>query len=167
MHTQDLLMTFETGNPEETFAVAARFASEIKPGGVILLQGGLGAGKTQFVRGICAGLGMPDLWEVDSPTYTIVNHYDAGPGVDHIDLYRLEDLSGLDEIGFEDLLRAPAIKLIEWPERLIGYPLTTVDFHVHIQIGNGDRRSIRIAAVRGEEPHECQKPHSLHREQPV
>lgn len=105
-------------SPEETMAIAAELAALVAPGEAVLLSGPLGAGKTQFARGFCAGLGLAELYLVDSPTYTIVNHYDVGPGVDHLDLYRLNGDDGLEELGFEEMIASPTIKLIEWPERL-------------------------------------------------
>ncbi len=118
MASADLPITRLTRSPEETFAFAAELASQVKPGEAVLLSGPLGAGKTQFSRGFCAGLGLAELYLVDSPTYTIVNHYPVGPGVDHLDLYRLGGDDELEELGFEDILASQTIKLIEWPERL-------------------------------------------------
>lgn len=125
MEMSNLPYACETSDPDQTMAVAASFAALVEAGAVVLLSGPLGAGKTHFARGFCKGLGMMDLWEVDSPTYTVVNHYDVGQGVDHIDLYRFSGASDLDDIDFEEILASPSIKLIEWPERLDNYPINS------------------------------------------
>ena len=130
--------------PRDTFEFASQFARKLKAGDLVLLQGDLGAGKTQFARGVCAGLGLKDLWEVDSPTYTLLNHYEVGPGVDHLDLYRLEGKNFFDEIHFDDLLQTLTIKIIEWPERLKNYPLTSPFYLVNIEIQDADQRVIQI-----------------------
>ena len=127
-----------------TMALASALAKHIQPGDIILLQGDLGAGKTNFVRGLCAGLGMTDLWEVDSPTYTVVNHYEVGSGVDHLDLYRFSDPHELEEIGFDDMLASPSIVVIEWPERLHAYPLPGKPWLVRLTIQDADSRKIHI-----------------------
>ena len=142
----DLPYTCQTKSPEETHQLACRFADLTAPGNLVLLRGDLGAGKTQFVRGLCDGLGMAELWEVDSPTYTIVNSYGVGAGVDHIDLYRFQNGSELEEIGFEEMLATSSIKVIEWPERLAGYPLPPPDFMIHIHIEGASVRTIHITA---------------------
>jgi tRNA threonylcarbamoyladenosine biosynthesis protein TsaE len=91
-------------------------------GDVVVLQGELGAGKTEFVKGVCRFLAVDDL--VTSPTFTIINQYKGElPSGDevkvyHVDLYRIEDPAELAKIGFDDMIFAhDAIKLVEWPER--------------------------------------------------
>ena len=151
MLKSDLPITCRTVGPEETFQLATRFAALSQPGNLILLQGDLGAGKTHFVRGFCAGLGMTELWEVDSPTYTLHNHYAVAQGVDHLDLYRFSDAAELDEIHFEELLDAPSIVVIEWPERLRGYsPMPVPDYLVQFAIVDEEVRTITIKLVTGE-----------------
>jgi tRNA threonylcarbamoyladenosine biosynthesis protein TsaE len=108
---------FTSSSEAETRAVAARLAGELQPGGVLLLSGDLGAGKTAFVRGLAEGLGIdPD--EVTSPTFTLVHEYRGGrlPLI-HVDLYRL-DRADLDEIGLDQDLAALGVIAVEWSERL-------------------------------------------------
>ena len=140
----ELPLTCLSNGPQETEKVAAQLAALAGPGDLILLSGNLGAGKTHFVRGFCAGLGLEALWEVDSPTYTIVNHYEIGPGVDHIDLYRCTGEADLEEIGFEEMLASSSIKLIEWPQRLETYPLPTPTFIVELKIREPQTRALSI-----------------------
>lgn len=133
-----------TQSPEDTFQVAAELAPHCTAGDILLLHGEMGAGKTHFCRGFCHGLGFHDLYEVDSPTYTIVNYYDAGPGVHHMDLFRLSGDGDLDEIEFEELLADPSIKLIEWPDRLKQFSLPTIRFVVTFEMTRPQERKIRI-----------------------
>ena len=108
---------FTSNSEGETRAVAARLATRLEPGAVVLLSGDLGAGKTAFVRGLAGGLGIdPD--EVTSPTFPLVHEYRGGrlPLV-HVDLYRLES-ADLDEIGLDTDFAATGIIAVEWAERL-------------------------------------------------
>jgi tRNA threonylcarbamoyladenosine biosynthesis protein TsaE len=99
---------------QATAAVGAALASALRPGDVVALSGPLGAGKTQLVRGVLAALGHPG--EVPSPTFAIVQPYeDLSPRVWHVDLYRIEDLGEIDELGLDSV--GDAVLLVEWPER--------------------------------------------------
>ena len=110
-------MTRLTHSEEDTQAIARELATTLRAGDVVLLSGNLGAGKTAFVRGLAAGLGIdPD--EVFSPTFTLVHEYRGGRlNLYHADLYRLEKTAtgdlGLEEMGVDD-----GVLAIEWPDRL-------------------------------------------------
>jgi tRNA threonylcarbamoyladenosine biosynthesis protein TsaE len=83
---------------------------------VVTITGELGAGKTTLVQAICAGYGVTD--DVTSPTFALVHEYQAPRApVHHLDLYRLDRPEQLDEIGWDELVTARAIVLVEWPER--------------------------------------------------
>ena len=136
-------MTGEFGSASEadTIAIAARLAAALEPGAVLLLSGDLGAGKTAFVRGVAAGLGL-ESDAVTSPTFTLVHEYRGGrlPLI-HVDLYRL-DSADLDEIGLDGELAGRGVVAIEWPERLSR--AVPGALKVEIRDEGGDRRSIRI-----------------------
>jgi tRNA threonylcarbamoyladenosine biosynthesis protein TsaE len=101
---------------EATAALGARLAAMLKPGDLVLLEGGLGAGKTALARSIIRTLiGDPSL-EVPSPSFALVQPYEAnGTPVLHADLYRITNPHEVDELGLFD--RPDAIVLVEWPER--------------------------------------------------
>lgn len=100
-----------------THALAARLAGLLRAGDAVLLEGPLGAGKSEFARAVLrAAAGDPAL-EVPSPTFTLVQSYDlpAGPA-HHFDLYRLDGPEGLEELGWDEAREG--IVLVEWPDRL-------------------------------------------------
>jgi len=104
---------------EGTRAVAAELAAGLVPGAVIALTGDLGSGKTEFVKGLVAGLGSPT--QVTSPTFTLVHEYrDGRLPLFHMDFYRLKTEQELELIGFDDYLAEPGICAIEWANRFPG-----------------------------------------------
>ena len=106
-----------TEAPQETLALARRFASLLKPGSVVGLLGEMGAGKTHFVKGVVEGLGG-DPAQVDSPTFAIINAYQARLPVYHVDCYRLESEEEAWIAGVETCFDGRAVSLIEWPEHI-------------------------------------------------
>jgi tRNA threonylcarbamoyladenosine biosynthesis protein TsaE len=111
------LGTRVTHSEDETAAVARDLASSLQAGDVLLLSGNLGAGKTAFVRGLAAGLGL-DPEEVSSPTFTLVHEYRGGRlTLYHADLYRLEKVA-TEDLGLEEMGVADGVLAIEWPDRL-------------------------------------------------
>ena len=113
--------SLSTGGPEETRRIGASLVSRLRPDGILLLQGEMGAGKTVLVQGIAKELGVAD-GAVQSPTFTLIHEYPcADESIErliHIDLYRL-DPSEVEASGVLDALGDPgAIKVVEWSERL-------------------------------------------------
>lgn len=107
---------FISFNAQETMDLAGRLARIVSPGSVVALRGDLGAGKTCFAQGFLAGLGVEEA--VTSPTFNLVQIYDTDQGeVWHADLYRVEDLSEIENLGLEDVM-GRMICLIEWPDRM-------------------------------------------------
>lgn len=106
-------MTIETYKSEETFLVGRKLASVITPGSVVALTGDLGVGKTVFTQGFAEGLGIKE--HVNSPTFTIVQVYDSGRiPFYHFDVYRISDISEMDEIGYEEYFYGDGVCLVEW-----------------------------------------------------
>ncbi|NOT47423.1 MAG: tRNA (adenosine(37)-N6)-threonylcarbamoyltransferase complex ATPase subunit type 1 TsaE [Acidobacteria bacterium] len=135
-----------SSDPDETFAIGERLAGELRGGDVVLMRGGLGAGKTLLTKGIVHALGY-DVDEVTSPSFSLVNLYKtAEHNIYHIDLWRISEGSdaafavGLDEI-LED---QQAIVIIEWAERLGGKNLNARVFDIVIEGDGDDPRKISI-----------------------
>lgn len=129
---------FISACPESTFNYGFRMGEQLRGGEVILLSGPLGSGKTVFVKGLCAALGIEED-EVTSPTFTLVNLYPGRLRLYHIDLYRLDEgLSAASAIDLDDLLAdLECVIVIEWAERLGAYPLPDNAVRVLIT-GDGD-----------------------------
>lgn len=119
MTSEDSRFSFHSLAPEQTRSAGVALARVVPGDGIVLsLSGGLGAGKTQFVKGLAEGLGLDPSF-VTSPTFAIVNEYrpQTGPQLIHMDFYRLESEMALEEVGFLDLLAQKAILAIEWGDR--------------------------------------------------
>lgn len=108
-----------TRSPEETLALGRSFAATLAPGHVVALEGTLGTGKTQFVLGVSEGLGVES--PVSSPTFALINVYAARSGsLVHADLYRIDTLAEVAELGLEEYFNGRSICIIEWADRVPG-----------------------------------------------
>ena len=110
------MATYRTRSEAETIALGQRLARELPLGGVVLLIGNLGAGKTTLAKGIVSGLGAAPPDEVSSPTFTLIHDYGDGRAY-HVDLYRLDESRELATLGLDELFDSGAPVLIEWGER--------------------------------------------------
>ena len=124
-------------NETAMMAFGGKLADDLPEGGIVLLKGDLGAGKTTLVRGLLKHLGHKG--NVKSPTYTLVEPYQLQSRlVYHFDLYRLGDPEELEYIGGRDYWESDALCLIEWPEQAQGY-LPEADLVVEISYQNSGR----------------------------
>lgn len=133
--------------------LAELIAFLLRPGDLIALHGDLGAGKTTLARGLIQALSHPHAVEVPSPTFTLVQTYDtARLQLAHFDLYRLNDPTELDELGFDDAI-ARGVALVEWPEkageRLHG---TRLDVTIAESAGSSEARDVTLAADKAWRP---------------
>jgi tRNA threonylcarbamoyladenosine biosynthesis protein TsaE len=138
--------TFESRSPEATFEFGERISRELQAGDVVLLQGGLGAGKTLLTKGVMSGLDF-DVDEVTSPSFALVNLYRTQKfDVYHIDLWRIEKSENAAfEIGLEEILNEPnAAVIIEWAERLGEHRFSSRVFEIKIHGDGDDPRNIRV-----------------------
>ena len=141
-------MVYESNTPQETFELGKRLAEAAKPGQVYCLDGDLGVGKTVFTQGFARGLGITG--PVNSPTFTIVQQYEEGRlPLYHFDVYRIGDISEMDEIGYEDCFYGSGVSLIEWSElseELL--PERAVHVTIEMDLERGfDYRRIRVEGL--------------------
>ncbi len=122
-------ISIHSGSVEETRNLGRVIGSNISPGDIVLLTGGLGAGKTTLTQGILWGLGSDEY--ARSPTFVLVNEYNARIPVYHMDLYRLDTFEEIDGLGLEDYLFGDGLCVIEWADKARGYfPLDHVDISI-------------------------------------
>jgi tRNA threonylcarbamoyladenosine biosynthesis protein TsaE len=134
---------------EQTLAIGRALGAAMQSGDVLALIGSLGAGKTQLVKGMAAGLGVIDLRKVNSPTFVLVNEYQGRLHLYHIDAYRLSDGSELHALGFDEMCSASdAAVVIEWADRVEDV-LPDNHVRIHLHVTGPDRRELVLEA-RGE-----------------
>lgn len=137
------MATLISHSPADTGALGEKFGRAAQHGWVIALSGELGAGKTQFVKGVARGLGLSA--RIHSPTFTLAAEYNGGRlTLFHLDLYRLENDEQIRSAGIEEFLHPDGVAIIEWAERL-GNPHLPVDAWKRVQIdilGETDRKIV-------------------------
>jgi len=138
----------ESFSAEDTFALGLKIGQTVEKGTVYTLNGDLGVGKTVFTQGVAKGLGIEG--PVNSPTFTIVQIYDEGRlPFYHFDVYRIGDVSEMDEIGYEDYFYGDGVCLIEWAqliEEILPDHFTSITIEKDLEKGF-DYRRITIKEV--------------------
>lgn len=138
-------MIIETRNAKETYQLGVEIGQKAKKGQVYTLVGDLGVGKTVFTQGLAHGLEIEE--PISSPTFTIVQVYDEGRlPFYHFDVYRIGDISEMDEIGYEDYIYGEGVALIEWAnliEEILPQERTCITIEKDLQQGF-DYRKITI-----------------------
>ena len=139
------MATIISHSPEETFDFGRRIASTLRGGEVLALDGDLGAGKTQFVKGVAAGLGHD--CDVTSPTFTLIHEYTGGRlPLYHFDFYRLETEGDALRAGLDDYLGGRGVVAIEWAGKFpVLLPKETR--WLQFRAGDGDTREIEEAGA--------------------
>lgn len=135
---------YRSFSENDTMRIAQEICSFIPPGTVVAFSGGMGMGKTAFVRGALKAYGNDSF--VSSPTFSLVHDYGGNPNVYHFDMYRVTDLDDLYSTGFFDYLDDSSVLFIEWSENIISaLPENTV----FVDISQGDNAEERIIKVSG------------------
>lgn len=130
---------------KQTRDVASQLAQHLKAGDIVNLVGDLGAGKTTFVKGLASGSKIrPE--EVSSPTFVLMNIYEASTPIYHFDLYRLEGTEDMRQMGFDEFFYGEGIAVIEWAERL-GELMPPAYLRVEIKHQGESERAISIYGV--------------------
>ena len=134
-----------TRTPDETQKLGKTIGKWIEHPLVIGLTGDLGSGKTAFVQGLAEGLEVPGDYYITSPTFTLINEYPGRFPLFHIDLYRLDGISDLEDIGLDELLYGQAVIAIEWAEK-ISDGLPAEHLTMTFEITDDDYRRISLIA---------------------
>lgn len=108
------MLKYNTESAEETSNIGEQLGGLLSKGNIICLSGDLGAGKTAFTKGIAKGMGVKDY--VTSPTYTIINEYEGRLPLYHFDVYRLNDVSEMYELGYEEYFFGDGVVVLEWAD---------------------------------------------------
>ncbi|MPY91781.1 MAG: tRNA (adenosine(37)-N6)-threonylcarbamoyltransferase complex ATPase subunit type 1 TsaE [Acidimicrobiia bacterium] len=134
-----------TSSAEQTRALASALGAVVAAGDLVLLTGELAAGKTTFAQGMGRGLGVEE--PITSPTFTLHRRYQGRLEFNHIDVYRIDQIDEVADLGLPELLDGPAVTLIEWGE--VVAPVIPPDFlEVRIGLGEGDDdRTFELAVV--------------------
>lgn len=140
------MSVFVSHSTAETESFAAALAGCLQKGDVIALYGGLGAGKTAFVRGLAQGLGTTD--EVSSPTFALVHEYDGRIPIAHFDMYRIHTMEDLYSTGYFDYLESGCILVIEWSENIEPY---LPDRVYKIRVARGESENERKLTIEDED----------------
>lgn len=139
------MQVLESYSEEDTFHLGEMMGTEVSPGTVITLRGNLGVGKTVFTKGFAVGLGITEI--VNSPTFTILQIHEGGRlPLYHFDVYRIGDVSEMDEIGFEDYVYGDGVSLIEWADLIQEIlPETRISVEIEKDLEKGeDYRRITV-----------------------
>ena len=139
-------MLITTNSPEETRALGEKLSVGLHAGDVVILEGELGAGKSELARGIAIGIGVTET--VTSPSFTILNVYESGRcPLYHFDWYRLESEEELYELGMDEYLGGDGIAVVEWAERCPdAVPEGCV--RVRLEAAGAECRKIEISGLR-------------------
>ncbi len=135
---------FITRSPEETEALGRRIGAQLAGNEIIALFGGLGMGKTAFVRGLAEGLGI-DQNEISSPTFAIVHEHEGDKTLFHFDMYRVESWDDLYSTGFFDYI-GNGVVVTEWSENIEG---ALPDDRINIEISAPDHDDARVFRISG------------------
>ena len=136
------MSVFESHSTEQTEKIAESFAAGLKGGEVLAFFGGLGAGKTAFVRGLARGLGVTT--EVTSPTFALMNEYEGKMPLYHFDMYRISGFEDLYSTGFFDFLGTKSIIAAEWSENIES---VLPEGFIKIEISRGQNENDRIIEI--------------------
>ncbi|HEX9614183.1 MAG TPA: tRNA (adenosine(37)-N6)-threonylcarbamoyltransferase complex ATPase subunit type 1 TsaE [Bacteroidota bacterium] len=143
--------SYRTTSEEETSRVAGQFAGRLDRGDVVALYGDLGAGKTQFVKGICRTLEVRET--VASPSFVILHRYEGRDSegnellIHHFDLYRVRSAEEIYDLGYEEFLFGSGICIVEWADRL-HHLLPAHRYDIRLGLGSSENeRTIQITRV--------------------
>jgi tRNA threonylcarbamoyladenosine biosynthesis protein TsaE len=140
------VIELRTGSVAETQALAAVVAEHVRPGDLIVLAGDLGSGKTAFVQGLAAALGVVEV--VTSPTFTLTHSYAGRLPVHHVDVYRLERMAEVEDLGLGELIDGKGVTLVEWGDVVVAaLPASFLEVRLAFHPFEENARTLAVRAV--------------------
>jgi tRNA threonylcarbamoyladenosine biosynthesis protein TsaE len=139
----DTSLRLATSSADDTRRLGRAVSETLRPGDVVALAGDLGAGKTAFVQGAAVGLGVTD--PVVSPTFTLVREYDGRVHVVHVDVYRLDRINDVLDLGFDEFVEGSNVVFVEWGDVIQGlFPESWLSVDLSLDDRDDSRRSVRL-----------------------
>jgi len=136
-------VVFQTKSTSETIRLGKKIGKLLTAGDVVALVGELGAGKTQFIKGLAAGVGMGNPTYISSPSFTLINEYPGKIPFYHVDLFRLAREKDAEDLGLEDYFQGGGITAIEWADKIPSL-LPKEMLFIHIAYTGKNKRSLEI-----------------------
>ena len=118
MKKETEIIEITSSSAEQTIEIARLIGKKLKAGDLLALSGELGSGKTCFTKGLAQGLDVSAEYQITSPTFTLINEYPARCKFHHFDVYRLNNYSELEDLGYEEYLSGEGVVVIEWAEKI-------------------------------------------------
>ena len=140
MYTRTLL----SQSPEETHRLGIELGKSLDAGDLVALTGELGSGKTCLIQGIAVGLDILNPKQVTSPTFTLINEYQGRVPIYHFDLYRINKLEELFDLGFEEYFYGKGVTLVEWAEKILDW-LPPQRLSIYLKILSERQRQIQLS----------------------
>lgn len=134
-----------TNSTKETLVLGKTIGEQIDVSVILALNGDLGSGKTTFVQGLARGLDVSEAYYITSPTFTLINEYPGRLPLFHVDLYRLDNVSDIEDIGLGDIIEGQGVVAIEWAHKLIADALNE-HLAIEFKIIDDECRDIRLIA---------------------
>lgn len=160
MKKNNIVMEIESGSAEQTFALGRAVGRNAGEGDIFALSGELGAGKTCFTCGLARGIGVEEDYAITSPTFTLINEYPGRCRFYHFDVYRLNQIDELADLGYDEYISAKGVVAIEWAEKIenalpddtIKVDFTYVDENKRILSISGPKKRVRelVKDIKGE-----------------
>ncbi len=140
---QEKSISITTCSAHETFVFARSIGEKLSEGDILALSGELGSGKTCFTGGLARGLGVSESYQITSPTFTLINEYPAKYKLCHFDVYRLNDYSEMEDLGYDEYFAGKGVVVIEWAEKIAQIIPETAIF-IYFEYVDDNKRKITI-----------------------
>ncbi len=137
-------MEFISNSPHKTVFIGSKIGKMLKKGHIVCLYGDLGSGKTTLIKGIAINFGLSER-DVTSASFTIISEYDSLIPFYHIDLYRLDDISSIEDTGLYEYLSGEGVAVIEWAEKVRGF--IECNISIKIEYLSAEKRKIIIEGI--------------------